>query len=122
MKIDINKKYRTRDGKAARIVAVDMKDLSYPIVALITHPDSTEHVITYTTVGSISTDECEHFNDLIEIVPTLDFYVRVYTHPNGDSTIGAVTYNTVTEALHDPNPSLPFKVVKFTHDPNKAEV
>jgi hypothetical protein len=46
--IDTTKKYRTRDGRKARIIATGVKHHNYPVVALIEDEEGKEFVQTYT--------------------------------------------------------------------------
>lgn len=55
MNIELNKCYRTRDGRKARIICVDRNTL-YPIVALVPDPVP-EVLVSYTRIGGISPDD-----------------------------------------------------------------
>ena len=67
--IDINKKYKTRNGLPARIVCVDRKSKGdYPIVALVKEKES-EHAVFYTIDGLYIADNKEHPYTLIEVTP-----------------------------------------------------
>ncbi|UCV26767.1 hypothetical protein [Ferribacterium limneticum] len=74
MQIDINKKYRTRDGHPVRILCCDKLGDCFPVVALISYPKGHEETNLYTLNGrynSVGTDQ----RDLIEVSPYEDFVI-----------------------------------------------
>jgi hypothetical protein len=63
--IDINKKYRTRDGRDVRILCVDAKRIN-EVIALIKFDSENELLQTYSNNGKANLPyECEL--DLIEV-------------------------------------------------------
>lgn len=79
--ISMDKKYRTRDGRAARILCVDRKDVTYQVVALIQKGD--QEIIynfnsdgTWCGAGHGQTGP----NDLIEIKPEVVTYTNLYSN------------------------------------------
>jgi hypothetical protein len=86
--LDLSKPVQTRDGRAARIICTDKKNLVYPIVALITTSAEIETLKTYTPAGqlfAISTGKGLSRHDLINVpvVKTgwLNMYPRKHTSP-----------------------------------------
>lgn len=67
-KIEMGKKYRTRDGKSVRILCVDSNDPVYPVVGLF---DGKGQPDTWTEHGNIVVGE-ERYLDLVEISPYAD--------------------------------------------------
>ena len=68
--IDITKSYKTRDGRNARILAIDVKSHSNPVVAAITNSVFEEAIISYTLDGAFySVTSSTSPNDLIEYNP-----------------------------------------------------
>lgn len=69
-KIEIGKKYRTRDGRPARVICVDAKG-TQPVVALVAN-DGREKVISTDLAGEC----CNNYDlDLIEVGPYGDFKI-----------------------------------------------
>lgn len=64
MKFKVGEVWRTRDGRKARILATDSKQIGYPIVVLVQTATS-EGVRTLTAAG-MYLDQCISYCDLIE--------------------------------------------------------
>jgi hypothetical protein len=64
--IDATKQYKTRDGRAVRILVTDLKG-NRPVVAALTISVDDEIVYTYYPDGCFLTSANEHPADLIEI-------------------------------------------------------
>lgn len=76
-RIEMGKTYRTRDGKPARVIAVDRVSLQHPVLALVKTSATEEHVYSYTTDGKYAwTIETSH--DLIEVKPEITGWVNIY--------------------------------------------
>lgn len=74
--IDINKKYKTRDGRAARILCTDRKSLHHTVVALVTKHDNLEVPRSYTKDGYYySSGKTPTDHDLVECTPYEDFKI-----------------------------------------------
>ncbi len=74
MKIEMGKKYRTRNGQPVRLLATDLKGTSWPVAAAITTDDGSETVFIYYPNGARwSGFECEI--DLVEVGPYDDFKI-----------------------------------------------
>lgn len=81
--IDINKKYRTRDGRGVRILCVDLDDSRQPVVAFI---EGDEGVNYYTKEGFFISQTSPSEKDLIEVREPRECLVSVVTrraHENG---------------------------------------
>lgn len=73
--ISMNKKYRTRDGRAVRVLCLDRVG-TQPVVALIKNWDNAESVHVFNTDGRFIPDALKQDNlDLIEIGPYEDFKI-----------------------------------------------
>ena len=74
-KVEIGKKYRTRNGRAVRVLCTDAKDSTCPVIALVTEGE-VERVKHLTESGHYSDGGLpEHAYDLIEASPWDDFKV-----------------------------------------------
>jgi len=65
--IDINKKYKTREGNDVRILCTDFKDERYPVIAIVVDNDKSERVISCTQEGIYSKYISNSEYDLIEV-------------------------------------------------------
>jgi hypothetical protein len=70
--IEMNKKYRTRDGRPARVICVDAKG-AQPVIALVPHGDGESIIRTSLAAKFYPNKECEL--DLIEVTPYDDFKI-----------------------------------------------
>ena len=87
--IDINKKYKTRDGCDVRILCTDKVSKKFPVVALVRLAEY-EEVRTYTKEGShLSNYESE--SDLIEVKEKQVGWINIYND-------GGVLHKTKEEA------------------------
>jgi hypothetical protein len=66
-KFDPTKPVQTREGQPARIVASDMKNDVYPIVAIVTMLDGEECVSTHTSEGKFEATCGISMGDLVNI-------------------------------------------------------
>ena len=74
--IDINKKYRTRDGASVRILCTDAKRNMYPVVALVESENSAlESIETFTADGRFSTSQPDSPFDLFVVTPYDNFKI-----------------------------------------------
>lgn len=64
MKIELNKFYRTRDGRKARVICVDAKGCC-PIIALVTCDKCIEELILFTDDGRFFLLGADDFRDLV---------------------------------------------------------
>lgn len=70
-KISMEKKYRTRDGKPARVLCVDSGFKDHPVIAII----SGNFIHSFTEDGFLHKDKCHYDIDLIEDTPYADFKI-----------------------------------------------
>ena len=73
-----SRKVVTRDGRNVRIVCTDMKNTSYPIVALITDKEAGEFCIEYTSDGKFRDLNIEYTLDLFFAPEKHEGWVNVY--------------------------------------------
>ena len=100
--IDMNKSYKTRDGGEVRVLCVDREGTDYPVVTLINNDVGTEVLRSHTGEGRYLdlTDESQY--DLIEIQPSVVFWVNVmtdnmwaYTYPSKKQARAAAEGNII---------------------------
>lgn len=72
--VSTDKKYKTRDGRSARIICTDMKACGYSVVALVQSEDG-EQIESYTAEGLFWSRYDESKYDLIEVSPYEDWKV-----------------------------------------------
>lgn len=65
--ISMDKQYRTRDGRSARILCVDRNDSDFPVVALVSGSKGGQAVIIYPSNGAYGEEHEESYYDLIEV-------------------------------------------------------
>lgn len=74
MKVELNKKYRTRNGKDVRILCTDMDQTRQPVVGVV-KGHATVHYWTIDGFSSLGRER--HALDLIEVREPLECWVRV---------------------------------------------
>ena len=80
--IDMNKSYKTRDGRAVRVLCVDRNGKDYPVVALVPNDVGQEMLRAHTGEGRYLGPTDKHDYDLIEIQPSVVFWVNVSHRKN----------------------------------------
>lgn len=74
--ISMGKKYRTRDGRAVRVLAVDLGGpAEFTVVAATKEKDGKEYVGLHTKEGRYCTTRKDNIRDLIEITPFDDMKI-----------------------------------------------
>lgn len=94
-KIEMGKKYRTRNGKEVRVLCVDHDSDTYPVVAIIHHSDTDSDIYTFTRDGHYWFGQAavpeEDEDDLVEVRPydrlNIDDPVVVTDYPDGTSPL-----------------------------------
>jgi hypothetical protein len=76
--IDTTKKYRTIDGRKARIIATDVKHNNYPVVAIIEDAEGKEFVQTYTKDLKFNLLNLPSIFDLVEYREPKVIWVNEY--------------------------------------------
>jgi hypothetical protein len=71
MKIDLTKPVQTRDGRPARVVS-EKGVGAFPVLALITAPDGSEHILRYTPAGNIMLAPGQSADDLVNVPETTE--------------------------------------------------
>lgn len=100
---DPTKPVKTRDGRAARILATNLKDDMYPIAAAVTQADGTEAVLSYMGDGKTS-DPTSDLVNLPDPPAALNFSngVGVRVLPTGESVIQlGVVKSSIWSAVTD---------------------
>ena len=87
----------TRDGRNVRIVCTDMKNTSYPIVALITDKEAGEFCIEYTSDGKFRDLNIEYTLDLFFAPEKHEGWINVYEEGSNRYLEGCI-YETKEEA------------------------
>ena len=79
--ISMDKKYQTKDGNPVTILRIDIKDMLYPVVGIVSHEEGTETVETYTSTGAFITNR-ESPQDLVEVVEKkkVKKWINIYEH------------------------------------------
>ena len=85
-----SRKVVTRDGRNARIICTDRRDLNFPIIALIENiSGGGEKACSYTKDGRHYTD-CSDIFDLFFAPWTHEGWINVYRNNDGHTYAGAV--------------------------------
>lgn len=79
--IDINKKYRTRDGREVRILMTDGGDWCYPVIAAYKDTEGRWWPLHLTAEGRFSPSGRKDLLDLIEVKPRIQREVWVNVYP-----------------------------------------
>ncbi len=67
MKIEVEKTYLTRDNHKVRILATDIKNISYPVVGVLSYNENEEEVLSFTKEGKFYKSSSEvNKDDLVE--------------------------------------------------------
>lgn len=99
---DSSKPYKTRDGRAARIVADDYngQKAQFRFLTIITEPEGVESITTHNSQGSCY-GTCIHRNDLVnEGMIKVTKYLNLYfgDMEEGSDAVWGFYYNTLDEA------------------------
>jgi hypothetical protein len=100
-KITMDGKYKTKTGKPVRILCVDRKHSTYPVVALVSEDSGVEATKAYTAEGFYYGDKTEHDSNLVPVkeeVFTRDQLVEV--SDSGVSWTKAHFSHKTGEAFH----------------------
>lgn len=88
-KIEMGKQYRTRDGRAVRILCVDRQGSGlWPVIGLLTGKDGKEYTGAWPESGHRYEDDTSSL-DLIEVKPRLSgtFWANIYKNSKVDNFI-----------------------------------
>jgi hypothetical protein len=95
--IEMKKQYKTRDGKAARILATDLRGGVDSVAAAITYENGTEGVYTFRADGAFL-NKPGHNLDLLEVKPVREGWIRLYSTEQGTIYPGCSFYPTRADA------------------------
>jgi len=105
MKIEMGKKYKSKNGEfTAEALCVDLKS-EYPCVMRCIYNDQTENVIKYTVDGFFLADKRNDERNLIEVSPYADFKIddKVIVWNNSGKK-----YNQYFAGLHEDGSPMTF--------------
>jgi hypothetical protein len=89
LKIEMGKQYRTRDGRAVRIICVDRQGSGlWPVIGLLTEKNGKEYTYMWPESGHRYEDNTDSL-DLIEVKPRLSgtFWANIYKNSKIDNLI-----------------------------------
>ena len=93
-----SRKVVTRDGRRARIVCTDKRELNYPIIALIeTIPGGEEVTYSYTKGGRHCT-ACTDIFDLFFAPEKHEGWINVYRNSDSGHTYAGAVYDSKEDA------------------------
>lgn len=69
--ISMDKQYKTRDGREAEVLRIDMNHKHFTVAAIVTNSDGTQFICSRTSTGHSFLDK-EHVGDLIEVKPRIE--------------------------------------------------
>ena len=78
--IEMGKKYTTRDGRAVRILATDMKH-NYTVVGIVTPKDGHEFAEVWTSTGESLVHDMGIQNDLVPVPTKHEGWGVIYDNP-----------------------------------------
>ena len=93
-----SRKVVTRDGRRARIICTDRRDLNYPIIALIETSSGEEMVYSHTKDGKHCTD-CTDIFDLFFAPEKHEGYINIYRNEYEDYYKGKIIYSSKEDAI-----------------------
>ena len=93
-----SRKVVTRDGRNARIICTDRRDLNFPIIALIENiSGGGEKACSYTKDGRHYTD-CSDSFDLFLAPETHEGWINVYRYSDGGHAYAGAVYDSKEDA------------------------
>lgn len=94
-----SRKVVTRDGRNARIICTDRRDLNFPIIALVENiSGGGEKACSYTKDGRHYTD-CPDIFDLFFAPETHEGWINIYRSEYDDYYKGKVIYSSKEDAI-----------------------
>ena len=94
-----SRKVVTRDGRNARIICTDRRDLNFPIIALIENiSGGGEKACSYTKDGRHYTD-CSDIFDLFFAPETHEGWINIYKNEDEDYYKGMVIFSSKEDAI-----------------------
>ena len=93
-----SRKVVTRNGRNARIICTDRRDLNFPIIALIENiSGGGEKACSYTKDGRHYTD-CSDIFDLFFAPETHEGWINVYRYSDGGHAYAGAVYDSKEDA------------------------
>ena len=68
--ISMDKQYKTRDGREAEVLRIDMNHKHFTVTAIVTNSDGTQSIRSRTSTGLTFLGR-EHVGDLVEVKPRI---------------------------------------------------
>lgn len=94
-----SRKVVTRDGRNARIICTDRRDLNFPIIALVENiSGGGEKACSYTKDGRHYTD-CPDIFDLFFAPETHEGWINIYRNDDEDYYKGKIIYSSKEDAI-----------------------
>lgn len=94
-----SRKVVTRDGRNARIICTDRRDLNFPIIALIENiSEGRESYCSYTKDGEYIANESS-MNDLFFASKTHEGWINIYRNDDEDYYKGKIIYSSKEDAI-----------------------
>lgn len=78
-KAKAGQKVMTKDGNSVRIICYDVKNNSFPILALVTNKDGKEEVNYYTKDGASFSIDYESDLDLVMVPKLKEAWINIYS-------------------------------------------
>lgn len=89
-----SRKIVTRDGRSVRIICIDRRGYTCPIVALVEEEDNKDTVCTFKKDGNWSISGIESKFDLFFAPENHEGWMHIYKHINGHYEGDGIVYNT----------------------------
>src|SRR3990167_4901835 len=97
MNIDMNKKYKTRNGMDVRILCTD-KIHAPSVVGLVLLPSGKESLGLWHSDGAVHSQGIESPDDLIEVKEKRVLWINIYKSKIGPNEILSFSYSTKNDA------------------------
>ena len=83
--ISMDKQYKTRDGREAEVLRIDMNHKHFTVAAIITNSDGTQWLASRTSTGLTFLGR-EHVGDFVEVKPRVKREAWMNIYPEITST------------------------------------
>jgi len=90
---------QTRDGKPVRLLCLDAKDNTYPIIGLVERSANDESTESWTIDGKYNDGEILNSHDLIIKPIKHKGWINIYREREGHKPYGGTVFNTKESAL-----------------------
>lgn len=114
MSFDITKPVQTRSGKKAKIICTNLKNMGFPIAAIVENSSGYEFVNHYTKEGKLTTSNTDCEWDIINVPVEIKRYKNVYANSSS-----SYEYDDLAACIRAVNPAYHFICrVEVTYDKN----